>query len=124
MADQAEHYRWGDLPREELNPLLGRRLITGGDMMIAHVYLKQGCIVPKHAHHNEQLTYVLEGCLRFRLGDDGAQVVDVNAGEVLCIPRNLPHEAEALADTLDVDVFNPPRQDWLDGSDAYLRQPV
>jgi len=124
MADQARHYRWDDLPREELNPLLGRRLVTGDDMMIAHVYLKQGCIVPKHAHHNEQLTYVLEGCLRFRLGEDGEQVVDVNAGEVLCIPRNLPHEAEALADTLDVDVFNPPRQDWLDGSDSYLRAPA
>ena len=124
MADQAKHYRWDDLPREELNPLLSRRLVTGGDMMIAHVYLKQGCIVPKHAHHNEQLTYVLEGCLRFRLGDDGEQVVDVNGGEVLCIPRNLPHEAEALADTLDVDVFNPPRQDWLDGSDSYLREPA
>ena len=124
MADRAKHYRWDDLPREELNPLLGRRLVTGDDMMIAHVYLKQGCVVPKHAHSNEQLTYVLEGCLRFRLGDDGEQVVDVNAGEVLCIPRNLPHEAEALADTLDDDVFNPPREDWLDGSDAYLRQPV
>ena len=124
MADQAKHYRWDDLPREELNPLLGRRLITGGDRMIAHVYLKKGCIVPKHEHHNEQLTYVLEGSLRFRLGEDGDQVVDVNAGEVLCIPRNLPHEAEALEDTLDVDVFNPPRQDWLDGSDAYLRRPA
>lgn len=124
MADQAQHYRWDDLPREELNPLLGRRLITSGDMMIAHVYLKKGCIVPKHEHHNEQLTYVLEGSLRFRLGEDGDQVVDVNAGEVLCIPRNLPHEAEALEDTLDVDVFNPPRQDWLDGSDAYLRRPA
>lgn len=124
MADQAKHYRWDDLPREELNPLLSRRLITGGDMMIAHVYLKKGGIVPKHEHHNEQLTYVLEGCLRFRLGEDGDQVVDVNAGEVLCIPRNLPHEAEALEDTLDVDVFNPPRADWLDGSDAYLRRPV
>ncbi|HEX5246560.1 MAG TPA: cupin domain-containing protein [Gaiellaceae bacterium] len=124
MADQATHYRWDDLPREELNPLLGRRLITGGDMMIAHVYLKKGCIVPKHEHSNEQLTYVLEGCLRFRLGDDGEQVVDVSGGEVLCIPRNLPHEAEALEDTLDVDVFNPPREDWLDGSDSYLRRPA
>ncbi|HEY4412076.1 MAG TPA: cupin domain-containing protein [Gaiellaceae bacterium] len=121
MADSARHYRWDDLPREELNPLLSRRLVTGGDMMIAHVYLKKGCIVPKHAHENEQLTYVLDGCLRFRLGEDGDQVVDVNAGEVLTIPRNLPHEAEALEDTLDVDVFNPPRQDWLDGSDAYMR---
>jgi len=118
MADRATHHRWDDLPREELNPLLGRRLITGGDMMIAHVYLKKGCIVPMHAHENEQLTYILDGWLRFRVGDD---VVDVKAGEVLCIPRNVPHEAEAMEDTLDVDVFNPPRADWLDGSDAYLR---
>ncbi|MDE3191455.1 MAG: cupin domain-containing protein [Acidobacteriota bacterium] len=121
MADRATHHRWDDLPREELNPLLGRRLVTGGDMMIAHIYFKKGGGVPKHAHHNEQLTYVLEGCLRFTLGEDGDQVVDVRAGEVLCIPRNLPHAAEALEDTLDVDVFNPPRQDWLDGSDTYLR---
>ena len=124
MADRATHHRWDDLEVEELNPLLGRRLITGGDMMIAHVYLKQGCIVPKHAHHNEQLSYILDGCLRFRLGEDGGDVVDVRAGEGLCIPRDLPHEAEALEDTLDVDVFNPPRQDWLDGSDAYLRRPA
>jgi unsaturated pyranuronate lyase len=121
MADLATHYRWDELPREELNPLLGRRLITGGDMMIAHVYFKKGCIVPMHEHHNEQLTYILEGALRFRLGKQGEQVVDVRSGEVLCIPRNLPHEAEALEDTLDVDIFNPPRQDWIDGSDAYLR---
>ena len=121
MSDRATHHRWDDLPREELNPLLGRRLITGGDLMIAHVYLAKGCIVPKHAHENEQLTYVLEGWLRFRVGDE---VVDVKAGEVLCIPRNLPHEAEAMEDTLDVDVFNPPRSDWLDGSDAYLRPPA
>jgi unsaturated pyranuronate lyase len=121
MSDQAMHYRWEDLPREELNPLLARRLVTGGDLMIAHVYLSEGCIIPKHAHENEQLTYILEGHLRFRLGDEGDQVVDVKAGEVLCIPRHLPHEAEALEDTLDVDVFHPPRSDWLDGSDAYLR---
>jgi quercetin dioxygenase-like cupin family protein len=124
MADRATHHRWDDLPREDLNPLLARRMITSGDMMIAHVYLKKGCIVPKHAHHNEQLTYILEGCLRFHLGENSEETIDVHAGEVLCIPRDLPHEAVALADTLDVDVFNPPRQDWLDGSDAYLRQPV
>ncbi len=111
------------MPREELSPLIGRRLITGGAMMIAHVYLARGAIVPQHAHENEQLTYILEGKLRFSLGDDGAEVVDVAAGEVLHIPANLPHMAEALEDTLDVDVFHPPRQDWLDGTDAYLRLP-
>jgi quercetin dioxygenase-like cupin family protein len=120
----ATHYRWEDLPREELNPQIGRRLITGERMMIAHVYLAKGALVPKHAHENEQITYILEGHLRFSLGEDGSEVVDVRAGEVLTIPSNLPHAAEALEDTLDVDVFNPPRQDWLDGSDAYLRGPA
>ncbi len=120
---EATHYRWDDLPREELNPQIGRRFITGDSMMIAHVYLQKGAVVPKHAHHNEQLTYILEGVLRLRLGEDESQVVDVAAGEVLHIPAHLPHSAVALEDTLDVDVFSPPRQDWLDGSDAYLRQP-
>jgi quercetin dioxygenase-like cupin family protein len=120
MAD-ATHYRWDDLLREELSPEIGRRLITGDSMMIAHVYLKKGAVVPKHSHHNEQITYILEGVLRFRLGEDESQQVDVAAGEVLHIPAHLPHTAVALEDTLDVDVFSPPRQDWLDGSDAYLR---
>jgi len=122
MSDRATHYRWDDLPREQLSPLIGRRLVTGERLMIAHVYLDEGALVPKHEHDNEQLTYILKGCLRFALGDDGSQVVEVRAGEVLHIPSGLPHEAVALEDTLDVDVFAPPRQDWLDGSDAYLRE--
>jgi quercetin dioxygenase-like cupin family protein len=121
MAENARLYRWDDLPREELNPLIGRRLITGDQMMIAHVYLAQGAIVPKHSHENEQLTYILDGRMRFWFGDDEAEVVEIEAGEVLHIPAHLPHKAEAVEDTLDVDVFHPPRQDWLDGSDSYLR---
>ena len=120
----ATHYRWDDLPAELLNPQLRRRLISTERMMIAHVYLEQGCIVPHHQHENEQLTYILEGKLRFWLGDDESEVVDVAAGEVLHIPSHLPHKAEAMEDTLDVDIFCPPRQDWLDGSDAYLRAPT
>jgi quercetin dioxygenase-like cupin family protein len=120
MAD-ATHYRWDDLPREELSSEIGRRLITGDSMMIAHVYLKQGAVVPKHSHHNEQITYILEGVLRFQLGEDESQHVDVAAGEVLHIPAHVPHTATALEDTLDVDIFSPPREDWLDGTDAYLR---
>jgi quercetin dioxygenase-like cupin family protein len=123
MAD-ATHYRWDDLPREELNSEIGRRLITGDSMMIAHVYLKRGAVVPKHSHHNEQITYILEGVLRFQLGEDGAEQIDVAAGEVLHLPAHLPHSALALEDTLDVDIFSPPREDWLDGSDAYLRGPT
>jgi quercetin dioxygenase-like cupin family protein len=121
MSETVTHYRWDALPREELSPLIGRRLITGGQMMLAHVYLKKGAIVPKHDHHNEQITYILEGRLRFWFGDDESEVIEVDAGEVLTIPPHLPHKAEALEDTLDVDVFTPPREDWLSGDDAYLR---
>jgi quercetin dioxygenase-like cupin family protein len=119
---KATHYRWEALPKEPVKDDLSRRLITGERMMIAHVYLDKGCIVPQHFHDNEQLTYILEGKLRFFLGADESEVVDVAAGEVLHLPSNLPHKAEALEDTLDVDVFSPPRSDWLDGTDAYLRR--
>jgi quercetin dioxygenase-like cupin family protein len=118
----ATHYRWQDLPKEALKPDLARRLISTERMMLAHVYLDKGCIVPMHSHENEQLTYILEGVLRFSLGEDESEVVDVAAGEVLHIPSHLPHKAEALEATLDVDIFCPPRQDWLEGSDAYLRR--
>jgi quercetin dioxygenase-like cupin family protein len=118
---RATHHRWDDLPKEPLKPDLARRLIATDRMMIAQVFLEQGCVVPRHAHENEQLTYILEGTLRFWLGEDGSEVVDVAAGEVLHIPSWVPHEAQALEATLDLDVFAPPRQDWLDGSDAYLR---
>jgi quercetin dioxygenase-like cupin family protein len=120
-ASGATHYRWDDIPKEQLKADLHRRLIPAERMTIGHVYLDTGCVVPKHSHENEQLTYILEGTLRFWLGDDEAEVVDVRAGEVLHIPAHVPHRAEALEDTLDVDIFSPPRADWFDGSDAYLR---
>ena len=119
---RAIHYRWDDMPRERVNDKLERRLITGDKMMLAHVYLEKGCIVPKHSHFNEQITYILEGALRFSLGEDGSEVIIVRAGEVLTIPANLPHMAEALEDTLDLDVFDPPREDWLNKTDSYLRK--
>ncbi len=116
------HYRWEAMPKERVNDLLDRRLITGDSMMLAHVYLKKGCIVPKHSHMNEQLTYVLEGALHFHLGEDQTEEIVVKAGEVLVIPSNVPHMAEALEDTLDVDIFSPPRADWLAKTDDYLRK--
>ncbi len=114
------HHRWDDVPLEEVKEGIGRKLVTGDRMMIAQVFLDRGAIVPMHAHENEQLTYILEGALRFWIGEERREVV-VRAGEVLHIPSGVPHEAEALEDTLDVDVFSPPRQDWLDGTDSYLR---
>ena len=115
-------YRWDDMPKERVSDQLERRLITGDRMMLAHVYLQKGCIVPRHQHDNEQLTYILEGALRFWIGEDGSEEVVVRAGEVLHIPSNVWHKAEALEDTLDVDIFSPPRQDWIEKTDAYLRK--
>jgi len=116
---KATFHRWGDIELERLNPLLERQFVVGNDVMVARVLLKKGCVVPMHHHVNEQITYILEGALHFTVG---GEEVTVRAGEVLCIPPNVPHEATALEDTVDLDVFNPPRQDWIDKSDAYLRK--
>jgi quercetin dioxygenase-like cupin family protein len=121
MPDRIRHVLWEDLPWEEVVPGIRRRLVTGDAMMIAQIFLDAGALVPRHRHANEQITYVVEGALRFRLGEDLEREVIVRAGEVLHIPGDLPHEAEALEDTLDVDVFHPPRSDWLDGTDTYFR---
>ena len=115
------HHRWVDMPAEPLKGGITRRLITGERMMIAHVYFKKGDDVPRHSHDNEQITYILHGALQFWFGADDGREIIVRAGEVLVIPSNVPHRALALEDTLDVDIFNPPRQDWLAGTDAYLR---
>ena len=122
MTSDVTWYRWSDMPMERVNASLDRKLITGERMMLAHVYLKKGCVVPRHQHENEQLTYILQGALRFWIGEDEKQVLDLHAGEVLVIPSWVWHKAEALEDTLDVDVFDPPRQDWINKTDAYLRK--
>jgi len=119
-AASAKHYRWDNLSAEPLKGGITRRLITSDRMMIAHVYLKKGDDVPHHSHENEQITYILEGALQFWLGEHGERELVVRAGEVLVIPSNLPHRA--LENTLDVDIFDPPRQDWLAGTDSYLRR--
>ena len=116
--DMLKHIRWQDVELEKLNPLLDRQLVVGKDLMLARVLLRKGCIVPLHSHANEQVTYILEGALKFWIDD---KEIVVHAGEVLCIPSNMPHKAEAVEDTVDLDIFNPPRGDWLNKSDDYLR---
>ena len=113
-------FRWSDMPKEEVTDQISRRLVTAERMMLAHVYLDKGSVVPKHSHENEQITYILEGALHFRIGEDQKKEIIVRAGEVLVIPSNVPHSATALEDTLDVDVFSPPRQDWLNHTDSYF----
>jgi len=112
------HIPWNTVELEDLNPLLQRQLVVGQNIMVARVLLKKGCIVPEHSHHNEQLTYILEGALKFWI--DGKEIV-VHAGEVLTIPSNMPHKAEAMEDTVDLDIFHPPRADWMNRTDQYLR---
>src|SRR5512134_2649959 len=97
--------RWDDLDWEKVNDKLDRRLITGNRVMLAHVLLRKGCVVPKHRHENEQFTYILQGALHFYIGDDGKEEVIVRTGEVLHLPSNVWHEAHALEDTLDMDIF-------------------
>ena len=115
---QLAHVRWADVPLEPLNPLLDRQFVVGDQVMVARILLKKGALVPEHRHLNEQVTYVLEGALKFRI--DGRDIV-VNAGEVLTIPPDMPHAVEALADSIDLDVFTPPRADWINKDDSYLR---
>ncbi|HVT99107.1 MAG TPA: cupin domain-containing protein [Acidobacteriaceae bacterium] len=122
MSDTTElrHTSFDKIALEHLNPLIDRQFVHGERTMLARVILRKGAIVPRHSHENEQITYILEGALRFTMGD--GQVLTVGAGEVLVIPSNMPHQAEALEDTVDLDVFAPPRADWIAGTDAYLRK--
>jgi quercetin dioxygenase-like cupin family protein len=123
MTDSKLTYtKWDDIPVEQLSSLIGRQFVVGTGTMLARVFLKKGAVVPLHQHHNEQISYMLEGALKFLLKtEEGDQEITVRAGEVLCIPPDMPHEAYALEDTIDLDIFNPPRQDWIDRDDAYLR---
>ena len=123
MADHSEvrHFRWEDMDKEKVVDGIDRRVIAGERAMLAHIYLEKGAMVPMHSHENEQITYLLEGVLKFWIGKERRELT-LRAGEVLHIPSSIPHQAQALEDCLDVDVFSPPRQDWLDGTDDYFRQ--
>jgi quercetin dioxygenase-like cupin family protein len=118
-SSKLQHVRLQDMPVEHLNPLIDRQFVAGDRSMLARIILRKGSIVPLHSHDNEQITYVLEGALKFVI--EGKELI-VRSGEVLVIPSNLPHSAEAMEDTVDLDIFCPPREDWIRGTDAYLRK--
>lgn len=118
----AKNYRWDEVPKEQVNEFFARQIVSGEQVMVARLDLKVGCVVPRHHHHNEQVSLVLTGSIRFRLGEDGERELTLGPGEVLVIPGGVPHEAEILEDFTGIDVFSPPREDWLSGSDAYLRK--
>ncbi len=112
-------HRWDEIALEKVTEMLSRKMVTGEREMLAQVYLKRGCLVPMHSHEAEQMTYVLHGALKFLVGGED---ITVREGEVLHIPSRVPHQAEALEDTFELDIFSPIRQDWLDHTDDYLRQ--
>jgi quercetin dioxygenase-like cupin family protein len=116
-----KYQRWDDIPREQLNPQIDRQALHADGLTVARIYLKKGAIVPLHRHVNEQLSYVLEGRLRFDF--EGREQI-VAAGEMMQISANEPHEVEALEDSLALDIFQPVREDWVRGEDSYLRNPL
>ncbi len=122
MAEtSAKYLKWNEVESESLNPHIDRQMIVGSNIMVARLVLKKGATVPRHRHHNEQVSCIMQGALHFHIDD---QEITVHGGEVLCIPPDMPHAALALEDTVAMDIFNPPRQDWIDKDDAYLRQPA
>ena len=118
----ASFQHWTDVPQEQVKPDLSRRLVTGERVMVAQVELQRGCIVPQHAHVHEQVSYVLDGRLEVTVGEASPETYELVAGDILVIPSNIPHAARAVEDTRVVDVFSPPREDWLNRTDDYLRR--
>lgn len=119
MSDnEVKHVKWDEVPVEIVNPLIERQFVVGDQVMVAKLLLRKGCVVPMHSHVNEQITHIQSGALHFTVG---GQEIIVRPGEYLCIPPNVPHTAVALEDTIDIDIFTPPREDWINKTDQYLR---
>ncbi|MDA0994513.1 MAG: cupin domain-containing protein [Proteobacteria bacterium] len=119
--ENLQSINWDEVELETVNANMKRRIVTGELMTVARIYLKDGFTVPMHSHHNEQVTQVFSGTLRFTFGEDRSKVFDVGPGGVVVIPANLPHEALVVGDVEEMDMWAPRREDWLNGTDAYLR---
>jgi quercetin dioxygenase-like cupin family protein len=118
QSNAVQHVRWQEVPTENMNPLFDRQYVVGHQVMVARISMKRGCIVPLHSHRHEQISHVLSGVLRFTV--DGKEIT-LGAGELLLIPPHVPHAAEALEDAIAIDTFTPPREDWINKTDQYLR---
>jgi quercetin dioxygenase-like cupin family protein len=114
-----KHHKLQEIPEEQVTERFARRFFTGKNITLAFLSFKPDFLVPEHHHESEQFSYIITGSMRFIIG---GQEVIVRAGEVVEIPSNVPHSAIALEETTGIDVFSPIRQDWVDGSDDYLRQ--
>ncbi len=119
--DNLQSINWDAVELETVNPHMKRRIVTGDHMTVARIYLKDGFTVPMHSHIHEQITQVISGRMRFVFGEDRGEVAEYGPGDVVVIPPNLPHEATSIGDVEEMDMWSPRRDDWLDGSDDYLR---
>jgi quercetin dioxygenase-like cupin family protein len=115
---EPQHIRWSDVPAESLNPSLDRQFVVGDKIMVSRLNMKKGCVVPEHSHYHEQVSHVISGALQFLV--DGKEVI-VRAGELLFIPPDVPHSVLTLEDSVAMDTFTPPREDWINKTDQYLR---
>ena len=115
-------FTWEEMEKEKVTDAITRRIVTSDETMVSQIFLEKGSVVPTHHHANEQFSYLLSGSMMFSLGENGEEEILLRAGQIMHIPSNVPHAAEALEDTLSLDIFNPPRQDWLDGTDDYFRR--
>ena len=117
-----EKMNWESVPSEDVNPSMSRKIVSGEKLMISRIKFKDGFLVPLHSHVHEQVTQVLSGTIRFWFGENKEQVMDLHSGDVVVIPSNLPHEARMIGEVEEIDTWAPPRQDWLDKTDNYLRK--
>ncbi|MDH5413158.1 MAG: cupin domain-containing protein [Flavobacteriaceae bacterium] len=113
---------WDEIPTEEVTPKMHRKLVYGNKIMIAKMKFKDGFLVPLHSHVNEQITQVISGTIRFWFGENKEETFDLHAGDIAVIPSNIPHEALMIGDVEEIDTWTPIREDWLDGTDTYLRK--
>jgi len=121
-SELVQKLNWNEVSEEVVNPSMTRKMIWGEKLMIARMKFKNGFVVPLHHHVHEQVTQVISGKMRFWFGENKEQVMELEAGEVVVIPSNLPHEALMIGDVEEVDTWSPPRQDWIDKTDDYLRK--
>ena len=122
MSQAAKLHRWDEIELEKVTEMISRKVVTGAREMLAQIYLKKGALVPMHSHESEQMSYVLQGALKFLIA---GEEITVGEGQVLHIPSWVEHRAEPLDDTFELDLFSPIRHDWLDGTDTYFHnQPV
>lgn len=119
--ENLQSINWDKIELETVNEKMKRRIVTGERMTVARIYFQDGFLVPQHSHDHEQITQVISGTLRFWFGEDRSETFDVGPGDVVVIPSDLPHEALAIGEVEEMDMWSPRRDDWLDGTDDYLR---